>query len=90
MTDFCTCTHPDAGQCGSGPVCPCACHRSMAAAWQTPQGPRQPLDELAQLRQENERLQKRIAALEAASRLYLTNSTPVNAVKLDKILKEER
>lgn len=54
------------------------------------QGPHQPLDELAQLRQENERLQARIVALQAASRLYLLNSTPVNAVKLDRVLKEEK
>lgn len=49
MPDFCTCTHPNAGECIGGPVCPCACHRSMASAWQIASaGPREPLEDLHQ------------------------------------------
>lgn len=57
----------------------------------------QPLDELwaenEQIRQENERIRARIAVLDEAIRianLYLTNSTPVNAVKLNDALRKAR
>lgn len=45
--------------------------------------PPQPLNELEQLRKENERLRE-VARL---ARIYATNSTPVNLMALDKALK---
>lgn len=54
------------------------------------QGPRQPLDEKDA---EIARLQARIVVLEAAVQaagVYLTNSTPVNAVKLNDALRKAR
>lgn len=52
------------------------------------QGPKQPLEEK---NAEIDRLLARIAQLEIvanAACVYLTNSTPVNAVKLDEALKQ--
>jgi hypothetical protein len=56
----------------------------------TPQGPKQPLEEM---QAEIEQLWTRIARLEtvaSAARTYLTNSTPVNALVLDKALKQAK
>ena len=78
---MCGCTSRDPAECECGVLgpCRCSCHRGY-------QGPKQPLDEKDA---EIARLQARIARLEDAARVYLTNSTPVNAIHLDKALKGE-
>lgn len=60
---MCSYTHEDPQQCDArrGPY---ACHwKAQPAPAISSPGPRQPLDELAQLRQENERLRLVVAAI---------------------------
>ena len=85
---MCSCTHEDPYRCSARlnrSRCTCSCHKHYRVQQQPVVEPPDPLEEKDA---EIARLHARIAVLEQAARTYLINSTPVNAVALDKALKQ--